>query len=134
MPRQSRRARTQAGARKRSDAIAPRHPHLRTSPLLLEPEEETPDTVERELAATDEPLVPIRQERRFTAMQPTQSGDNPFRRPSAAAEARRTASEAIESRVAMTDYGYVIGELKRIFITAGVVVLLLAVVAIVNNR
>ena len=42
-------------------------------------------------------------------------------------------STPISARLAATDYGYVIGELKRIFITAAIIVILLVVIAVLRH-
>jgi hypothetical protein len=122
----------QSAGRKRSEPLGPRHPHLRSAqaPLMLEPEQEQAavdlDTAQTVYVA---PAAPV--ERRFTAQPSVSSAPNPFRRPSAAAQARE--STPVASRLTTTDYGYVVGELKRIFITAAVVVLLLIVVALLKR-
>jgi hypothetical protein len=128
VPRQSRRSRIQSTGRKRSEPLAPRHPHLRSSPMVLDAEDQALEIDEEETAQSVyvAPVV----ERRFTAPA-VPSVPNPFRRPSAAALAREGA--VAPSKLTSTDYGYVVGELKRIFITAAVVILMLVVVALIKR-
>ncbi|HZU78033.1 MAG TPA: hypothetical protein VFA70_14800 [Dehalococcoidia bacterium] len=123
----------QATGRKRTEPLAPRHPHLRTAPLVLEPEERSLATEEaaRPVQAAAQPEAEA--ERRFTARSMPAPTSNPFRRPSAAATALREAASASATKIVTTDYGYVVGELKRIFLTAAVIILLLIVVALLRR-
>jgi hypothetical protein len=124
LPRQTRRARNQTtGTRKRSEPAIPRH-FYQTAPTapVQEPSLDVDD-------ATEEPDVDSSVIAR--AATPTRFATQVATAP--VARARPAASAGVASRLASTDYGYVVGELKRIFITAAIVVAMLLVVALVKR-
>lgn len=133
MPRQSRRARTQSGARKREPNI-PRHLLERAKSATLEPPVPVID------AAPDEVELPS--DVAAATVAPALHTERPYRDASPVAArfggAERTAPAIgrpapAASKWATTDYGYVVGELKRIFLTALIVIVFLIVVALLKR-
>ncbi len=128
MPRQTRRSRNQAPAlRKRQQPAVPAHFYRRSPAPTLEPapgsEEQAgaPDLDSAALANAPE-AQPVATP---APVQPLSAGVRP--RPTAPRQPAAT------PRVAVTDYGYVIGELTRIFTTAAIIVVLLIIVAILRR-
>ena len=118
MPRQTRRTRNQAPTlRKGQQPAVPAHFYRRTPAPTLEPppggEEQAgaPDIDSAALAPAPEPAMA-----RGQTPAPTPIANTGPRGRSAA----RLAAAA--PRIAVTDYGYVIGEITRIFTTAGIII------------
>ncbi len=123
MPRQTRRARIQTGGRKRSTPLIPRHLLERSGAATLEPPTGDDVAFETLEAAPEMASAPM------IERTPAPAPPSTFMR-RAMAEKPAAASPA---RLASTDYGYVVGELKRIFLTAAVIVVLLIVVALLRR-
>ena len=129
MPRQSRRVRTQSTGRKRTTPIIPRHLLEGVRPATLQPPaiDVSDDMVVEELETAPAMAASPRIERNPAPRPEPRSG---FVRAGSIAAKEST---PISARLAATDYGYVIGELKRIFITAAIIVILLVVVAVLRH-
>jgi len=129
LPRQSRRARMQhPGARKRTEPAIPRHLYESSTRTLTEPAE-SPSVREDDFAVEPErPETPVRLNRFRAPATPAARSNAPV----TGVFANRTQAP-VAARLASTDYGYVVGELKRIFITALIIVILLVVVALLRR-
>ncbi|MHB8575821.1 MAG: hypothetical protein ACYDCQ_10890 [Dehalococcoidia bacterium] len=132
MPRSTRRSRTQGtGQRKRPEPNIPHHLIRHGGPATLEPLEAGDVSVQESdlVAPADAPRV----DRSFLSATSTPAPPPraPVGSPRAATPARAPAAET--PRRAATDYGYVIGELKRIFITALVVIVALIVITLLRR-
>jgi hypothetical protein len=101
----------QTGGRKRTTPLIPRHLLERSGPDTLQaaPDMASAPMIDRSPAPPAAPSTFIKR-----------------------AQAEKLAS-ASPVRLASTDYGYVVGELKRIFITAAVIVALLIVVTLLRR-
>ncbi len=99
----------------------------RPGPATLEPLPEDTATVTESDVVT--PVDAPRVDRSFAAARTAPAASLPSRAESRAARAE----QEIAARRSVTDYGYVMGELKRIFITALIVVIGLAIIAIVHH-
>ncbi len=142
MPRQTRRARLQPGARKRTTPLIPRHLLERAGPATLEPSEraepkengESEAGALEELEAAPQMAAAPRIERGFVppVALPTTPA-KPASGFSRRAQPVEKSGVSLAARLASTDYGYVVGELKRIFITAAVIVILLVVVTLLRR-
>ena len=127
MARQTRRSRT-GSARRRSEPSLPLHLYQRH-----EPAEEDAREIARDDAA-DASVLTLDAPLETPPAPPTtavRSHAVPVVPPKAAAAPR--ANRAAGARLAFTDYGYVIPELKRIFAVAATVVVLLIIIAIVHG-
>ena len=131
MPRQSRRVRTQSTGRKRTTPIIPRHLLEGARPATLEPPatEVSEDMVVEELETAPAMAASPRIDRN-PAPAPRPEPRSGFVRAGSVAAKEST---PVSARLAATDYGYVIGELKRIFITAAIIVILLVVIAVLRH-
>jgi len=127
LPRQTRRTRNQAPSlRKGQQPAVPAHFYRRTPTPTVEPAPGgdalagEPD-VDSALGAQNAPA--------------RSAGAGPEPRGAAAPPRGRGAAlqQSTRERLSHTDYGYVIGELKRIFTTAALIVLLLIVIAILRH-
>ncbi len=123
VPRQTRRARMQTAGRKRTTPLIPRHLLDRSGPATLEPP--SSDDVDLETLET----APEMASAPLIERKPAPAPPSAFIR-RATVEKPAAASPA---RLASTDYGYVVGELKRIFLTAAIIVVLLIVVALLRR-
>ena len=129
MARQTRRSRT-GSARRRSEPSLPLHLYQRHDPTEEDAREiAREDAAESTVLTLDAPLEAP------PAPQPVAARSHavpvvPQRQPAAAPQRERSVAGA---RLAFTDYGYVIPELKRIFAVAATVVVLLIIVAIIHG-
>lgn len=130
MPRQSRRARTQSGARKREPNI-PRHLMERSGSATLEP---PPIDLGDGLHVVDE-VDSAEPAPDLTAARPGRDRSDVAARLGGPAKTAPTIGKPVPtaSKWATTDYGYVVGELKRIFLTALLVIVFLIVVALIKG-
>lgn len=128
MPRQTRRSRNQAPTlRKGQQPAVPAHFYRRTPAPTLEPPPGgdelagAPDSDSAALSAAPDA--------------PAAATAAPAPAPFAGSRPRPTAPRqpAAAPRTAVTDYGYVISELTRIFTTAAIIVVLLIVIAILRR-
>ncbi|HZQ34407.1 MAG TPA: hypothetical protein VFD32_00630 [Dehalococcoidia bacterium] len=125
MPRQTRRSRNQAPTlRKGQQPAVPAHFYRRTPAPTLEPEPGSeqqagaPDIDSAALPAEPEAAV-------HAASSPA---------PAAGMRSRPvSARQPAAPRIAVTDYGYVIGEVTRIFTIAAIIIVLLIVIAILRH-
>jgi len=128
LPRQTRRSRNQAPSlRKGQQPAVPAHFYRRTPAPTLEPppgSEEQAGEPDLDSAALDRPAAPS--SRALAAPGAPAATAGPRGRTAARAEAAR-------ERLSHTDYGYVIGEVKRIFVTAAIIIVLLIVIAILRH-
>ena len=106
--------------------MVPRH-FYRREPAAADAAPAEPELVSQETDAAPEGPSPY--------LRPTDPARPPSGSPRPAPAARGVARAALASkeRLASTDYGYVVGELKRIFATAALIVVLLVVVALIKR-
>jgi hypothetical protein len=128
--RQSRRARLQSGARKREPNI-PRHLLERVNATTLDtPVIDATENVAEippEVAAATEP-APIL-ERKYRDLTPVAARMGGVAKTAPAIGKPAPAA----SKWATTDYGYIVDDLKHIFIAAGIIIVFLVVVALIKG-
>ncbi len=129
MPRQSRRARLQSGARKREPNI-PRHLLERANSATLEPPSiDATGTVVDLPAAAAAPSPAPQPERSYRELSSVAARFGGLEKTAPAIGKPAPAA----NKWATTDYGYVVGELKRIFITALIIIVFLIAVALIKG-
>lgn len=125
MPRQTRRARSQASAqRKGAEPVVPRHFYRREPAAAVE----APAEPDRESEAAGSAL-----ESDPAYLRPAEPARLATAAPRPAPRGIARAAVASKERLASTDYGYVVGELKRIFLTAALIIAFLIVVALIKR-